>query len=449
MRSPHQHRLARALRLALCVAALTSCQNKAPRHEPPLRALLHTENGQTEATAPAGWEEWLDRDTDPHNFPGYHPERAHGEAQSFELTTPEGVIYAAYDALIRADVRALQALALDSEGLATLARVPNNRSEERALELQNALQSLVRGFHPDSPTDARPDGLSGLIQPAVLTLGPPRTVDGKIAESPEAATMISGSVLRIHILSSTIDFDIRIPRLLKDPDGRWWISDALSVSDTWAAFRRPGLDLKTELLLSQHASFPFDVGNFWHYDVKVIPQDGITKAEDVQPTRALGYRDTVSSIYSSGNYLVATIRRTFADPARPEQTRNLLVTPRHIYPCSTECYRRRTNLTFLLGYMGRTTPLQIQPAMRTQSWREGGRSDTRGGSGRTIRIAELSTEPFVVPAGAFARSVQIRWADGGSGPTVTFTDGVGILREEYREGGSIYQANLVQYRIFR
>lgn len=447
-------RSSQALALALVCSfgsILVGCDERRPS-EPPLRPLLHTENGNTEAVAPPGWEDWLDTSLDPHALPGFVPqEYGRGAEVQYELTSPEGVIYAAFAALTRGDTTTLLSLALDEEGLVTLARVPSARGAERAESLRKSLAEMVRAFHPESATDARPDGLAGLIEPSSLVLGAPRMIDGKIADSLESAQMISSSVLRIHVLNSTIDFDIRIPRLIKDLDGRWWIADAPQVSETWTSFRRPGLDLKPELLMAQHAAFPFDVGNYWHYEVKTVPLAGQVKPEDVQPTRALSYRDTVSDVFNGTNWLVVSLRRTFADPARTPEIRHLIVTPRHVYPCTTECWRRRENLTFLVGYMGRTTPLIIQPALRTQAWREGGRvtGTARSGNQRATRVAELNSEPMVVPAGAFEKSVQIRDADGGSGPTIHFANGVGILREERRDGATLHQANLVQYRIFR
>lgn len=450
MRDPRTLFSTLALSALLGASALVGCDSS-PRVEPPLRPLLHTENGDDEPRAPEGWEAWLDTHYDPHAFPSevFDP-NAEDDEQRYDLKTPDGLIYAAYDALSRGDTAALLALSLDEEGLITLARVPNARGAERAENLRLSLRSLVQSFHPESATDARPDGLSGLIQPASLALGPPRYVDGKLAESMDVAEMVSGSLLRVHILGSSIDFDVRVPRLLRDADGRWWIGEPLQVSDTWESFRRPGLALKPELLMAQHAAFPFDVGNYWHYEVKSIPLDGSTRQEDVQPTRALSYRDTVSDVHNGSNWLVVSLRRTFADPARTPETRHLVITARHIYPCTNECWRRRQNLTFLVGYMTRTTPMLIQPAMRTQSWREGGRAAGTGrAGGRATRVAELSDQTLVVPAGAFSQSVLIRDADGGTGPTIYFSNGVGILREERRQGATLHQANLVQYRIFR
>ena len=450
MRNPRKNTRLRSL--AVLAALLATGCDQPTRGTPPLRPMLHTEVEDPQTVAPPGWEEWTDASVDPHRYPGTDGAvLAVEDDDAFELTTPEGLIYSTYNALTKGETARIHALALDEDGLVSFARVPSNRSEERAEALQEALASLARGFFPESSTDARPDGLASLIQPALLTLGPPRNVDGAIVPSLAEADMVSGSTLRVHILGTSIDFEIQFPRLIKDSDGRWWLSEAPRVSNTWSDFRRPGLDLKPELLLSQHAAFPFDVGNYWHYEVKVLSAGNAANADDVQPTRALGYRDTVADIYNGSSWLVATIRRTFADPARTPQTRYLLVTTRHIYPCTLECYRRRSNLTFLLGYMSRTTPFLIQPATRTQSWREGGRvtSGARAGRERATRVAELQPSEIVVPAGAFAQNVLLRAADGGTGPSFVFVNGVGIVREEQRDAAGIQQANLVQYRIFR
>lgn len=434
-----------ALVAATAVAASACNDSRTPRSEPPLRPLLYTENHVGLPDLP-GWELWTEPNLDPHAYPGIAAERRHQRAvgDAYDLRSPEGVMRAAYEAATRGDLDRLLALALDEQGLITYARVPIARAPERHEALTRSLEAFMRHFRPDSATDARPDGLSGLIQPTAITLGAPRTTDGAIVEDRDAATMYSANTLRVHVLSSTIDFDLRFPRLLKTDEGDWKIAEAPTVSDTWEAFRRPGLDLKPELLDAEHAPFPFDVGNYWHYEVKLVPLDGTTAADDVAPTRALAYRDTVSEVFHGSVYQVVALRRTFSDPARSPETRQLLVTTRHIYPCSGECYRRRDNLNFLIGYMGRTTPLLVSPSLRSHGWREGGRA-----GGRTTRVAEVSPVPIIVPAGSFNQVVHIRRADGGTGSSVYFTDGIGILREEQRQGAVLQQANLVQYRILR
>lgn len=434
--------------LALLSASLLPACDASNRSlpEPPLRPLLFTESDQQSAFDTEGWELWTTPGFDPHAFPGLALEQQRDRQldDAFDLRSPEGLIRSAYLAATRGDLATLQSLALDEQGLIDIARVPTARSAERHQNLQRSLEEFMRHFRPESATDARHDGLSGLIQPTGIQLGPPRRIDGSIVDTRENAEMYSANTMRIHVLSSSIDFDIRFPRLLKDQDGQWRISEAPSVSDTWQAFRRPGLDLKPELLDAEHAPFPFDVGNYWHYELKQLPLDGTGNSDDIAPMRALAYRDTVSEVFSGGIYHVVTLRRTFADPARNPETRNLLVTSRHIYSCSLECYRRRENLSFLLGYMGRNTPLFVFPANRNQGWREGGRT-----GGRTLRIAELSNVPIIVPAGSFGSSVHIRQADGGTGASIYFAEGIGILREEQRHGAQLHQANLVQYRILR
>lgn len=428
-------------------ATLAACDPNVAPSEPPLRPLLFTESAPIDEFNADGWELWTTPGLDPHAYPGVAATQRQAalDGDAFDLRSPEGTIRTAFAAATRGDTAQLHRLALDAEGLVAIARVPPSSAVERAENLQRALDDFTRLFRPDSATDARPDGLSGLIQPTNIQIGAPRTVDGALVRDADDAEMHSANLMRVHILSSTIDFDVRFPRLLKDANGEWKLSDAPSVSDTWLDFRRPGLDLKPELMAGEHAPLPFDVGNFWHYELRLLPLNA-TEEADIAPTRALAYRDTVSEIFQGqgGILQVVTLRRTFADPARNAETRNLLVTARHIYPCTNECYRRRENLSFLLGYMGRTTPLFVFPANRDQSWREGGRA-----RGRALRVAELMPEVVTVPAGSFRDTVHIRHADGGTGASIYFAEGVGILREETRQGGHVHQANLIQYRILR
>lgn len=433
--------------LLLCVSTI-GCDTDPERFsEPPLRPLLYTEAGSIEQPFEReGWEAWTTIGGDPHIFPSsvtrsnYEPL----EADGFDLHTPEGLIRTAYYAATHGDLLTLQSLTLNEEGLQRIARIPASRVEQRYVSVQKDMQDFMQSFRPDSPTDARPDGLSGLIQPTAIERGLPRKIDGSLVPSSDEAEMYSSNRLRIHVLGSSIDFDIYFPRILKDEDGLWKFSEGPVVSDIWHNVRRPGLDLKPALLKGEHAPFPFDVGNYWHYEMKRIPLDGSISDEDISPTRSLAYRDTVSDIYHGNIFQIVTLRRTFSDPARTPQTRRLLVTARHIYTCSPMCHQRRSNLRYLLDYMSRSTPLFVFPVHRTLNWREGGRE-----GGHTTRMAERSEKSIIVPAGSFKNSIRIHPTARGETEVIYFEEGIGILREEHRDGETLEQANLVQYRILR
>lgn len=433
--------------LALC-AGVMGCDNDSTSHsEPPLRPLLYTEASNVdEAFEREGWEIWTTEGIDPHRFPSSAPQSSTNalEDDSFDLRSPEGLLRTAYYAATHGDLPTLQSLALQDEALGRVARIPDRLIHTRSQELQQSMKDFMLSFRPESPTDARPDGLSGLIQPTAIELGLPRKIDGSLVDDPEDAEMYSSNRLRIHVLGSSIDFDIHFPRLLKDEEGEWKFSEGPVVSDIWHNVRRPGLDLKPALLRGEHAPFPFDVGNYWHYEMKRIPLDGSVSADEISATRSLAYRDTVSDVHNGTIFQIVTLRRTYADPARSPQTRRLLVTARHIYACSPMCYQRRGNLRYLLDYMSRTTPQFVFPADRALSWREGGRD-----GGRTTRTAERLEEEIVVPAGSFKQSVRIEPITRNESEMIYFQEGIGILREEHRDGDTLEQANLVQYRILR
>lgn len=442
--------LVRHLALPLIAGSigLPACDN-APRQapDPPLRPLLYTEGSdQEDILDMEGWEIWTHPEVDPHAYPSSVP-RAPATTPSeeaFDLRSPEGLIRSAYYAATHGDLETLEGLILKKDELRSVARIPQSQTEARHRSLQNSMQNFMLSFRPESATDARADNLSGLIQPTAIELGAPRRIDGSVVSSVEEAEMYSSNRLRIHVLNSSIDFDVRFPRILKDEEGLWKFSEGPVVDNTWHNFRRPGLDLKPALLQGEHAPFPFDVGNYWHYELKRIPLNAQEDAEEIPPTRSLAYRDTVSDVHNGNIFQVVTLRRTFADPARTPQSRRLLVTPRHIYPCTQMCYSRRNNLRFLLQYMSRTTPTFVFPATQTLSWRQGGHRD-----GRTTRMADRSEEAIVVPAGSFNNSVRITATTGAGSQVVYFQEGIGVLREEHRDGDTVEQANLVQYRILR
>lgn len=433
--------------LALSIG-LPACDN-APQQspDPPLRPLLYTEwNDQETPFDLEGWEIWTTPGLDPHAYPSSVPRAAATPTneEAFDLRSPEGLIRTAYYAATHGDLDTLQGLALAEDQLRSVARIPQSRVAERYAALQESMRTLMLSFRPESATDARSDNLSGLIQPTAIELGSPRLIDGSLVDAADDAEMYSSNRLRIHVLSSSIDFDVRFPRILKDEDGLWKFSEGPIVDTAWHDFRRPGLDLKPALLQGEHAPFPFDVGNYWHYELKRIPYGAYDEAEEIPPTRSLAYRDTVSDVYNGNIFQVVTLRRTFADPARSPQSRRLLVTPRHIYECTPMCFSRRTNLRFLMQYMRRTTPSFVFPATQALSWREGGHQD-----GRTTRMAERSEDVLVIPAGSFNNSLRITPTTGAGSQVIYFQEGIGVLRQEQRDGDTLEQANLVQYRILR
>lgn len=438
--------------LALPVLAMSigapACDNGPQQSpDPPLRPLLYTEGDREgDAFNLDGWEIWTTPGLDPHAYPSSVTRAAATtpSEEAFDLRSPEGLIRTAYYAATHGDLQTLQELTLSKDELRSVARIPQSRTDERSTALQESMRTLMLSFRPESATDARADNLSGLIQPTAIELGAPRRIDGSLVSSPDDAEMFSSNRLRIHVLDSSIDFDVRFPRILKDEAGLWKFSEGPAVDSTWNNFRRPGLDLKPALLQGEHAPFPFDVGNYWHYELKRIPHGAHEDSEEIPPTRSLAYRDTVSDVHNGNIFQVVTLRRTFADPARSPQSRRLLVTPRHIYQCTPMCFSRRNNLRFLLQYMSRTTPSFVFPASQALSWREGGHQD-----GRTTRMAERSEEVLVVPAGSFNNSLRITPTTGAGSQVVYFQEGIGVLREEHRDGDILEQANLVQYRILR
>src|SRR5690625_7530254 len=105
------------------------------------------------------------------------------------------------------------------------------------------MQIFLQSSRPYSPADQRPYGLSGLVQPTAIELGLPRRIDGSLVATADEAEMYSSNRLRIHVLGSSIDFDIHFPRILKDADDQWKFSVGPVVSDIWHNVLRTGLCL--------------------------------------------------------------------------------------------------------------------------------------------------------------------------------------------------------------
>lgn len=423
------------------------CQDRPSRpSEFPLRPLLYTNtDASTQAPDLDGWNMWTSGE-DPTIFPIEDANEPTLDANRTELTLhdPTDLIRSAYIASAHGNPTKLQALIMSADDLQHIARMSAQSAETRYGHLQAGMTIFYEQFHSSSLTDARPDGLAGLIQPTHIQLGLPRLIDGSLTRDESQAEMYATNTLSMHILGTNIDFDVQFPRIIRDSAGEWKFAESPRVSPTWENFRRPGLALNPVLLNAEHAPFPFDVGNYWHYELKRIPRTGDVSSDDIEPTRSLGYRDTVQRVYDATLYQIVTMRRTFADPARSPETRNLLVTARHIYACNNTCYQNRANLNVLLNYMSAETPRFVFEHHESNNWGKGGRHSVQ-----PQRSQAREEDVITVPAGSFSKAMHVFPTANPDGESIYFQKRIGILREEHIHGDVIEQSNLVQYRILR
>lgn len=438
----------------------------------PLRPLLYTQGGDTDNEGIPGYEPWQDESLDPIAWPPVARAdgmNARGMAQQrFDISTPEGTIRAAFSAATRGDEDALRTLMLGAEGLEEFAQYSPAGAQRRAQELEAGIQDFIRAFRDASPADRRDEGLSSILQSADILIGAPRLVTGEIVDDRAQATMHSTNALRVHILGTNIDFDVRFPRLIRGPEANWYIAEPPSVSATWERFRTPGLDLKPELLRSENTPIPFEVGNYWQFEVSRLETAPAPRAVDAEspgeerteedadaarsqdnlqpwrPQRDLAFRDTVSDVHDGGNYLVVSIRRTYTDRRRTPETTHLLVTPRHIYPCNRACFRDRSNITNLLNYMNDTVPLWVFPLRDERVWGPGG-VDGRA----SARTTTAEGGGIDVPAGNYAPAWTSRELRAQGIDRVTISPGVGPVRILRSQAEGIFDARLSDYRILR
>lgn len=463
---------ARATLLSLCfLACFAGCQGGDEATEPPLRPLLYTQGNEAEEQVIPGYEPWQNEGFDPIAWPPLlsegNAEASFEEQQHFDISTPEGTIRAAFSAATRGDEDTLRSLMLGPEELEEFAQYSPAGAQRRAQELEAGTREFIRAFRDASPADRRDEGLSSILQSADILVGAPRLVTGEIVDERAQATMHSTNALRVHILGTNIDFDVRFPRLIRGPEGNWYIAEPPSVSATWERFRTPGLDLKPELLRSENTPIPFEVGNYWQFEVgrlntapaqHIEDGEGSTEQEpgaaeaDPQedaierwsPQRDLAFRDTISDVHDGGNYLVVSIRRTYADRRRTPETEHLLVTPRHIYPCSRTCFRDRSNITNLLNYMNDTVPLWVFPLRDERVWGPGG-VDGRA----SARTTTAEREGIEVPAGNYAPAWTSRELRAQGIDRVTISPGIGPVRILRSQPEGIFDARLSDYRILR
>ena len=426
---------------------LGACGNEtaSPSGPPPLRPLLHTEGTPVQESSIEGYEEWTRFDQDPVAWVSDRVEAstrfARRDLSAWLRETPEGTIVHAFAAMVQGERRAWDEFLFEAPTLATTARMGESTANARAEVIRAGFAAAAQSFSAPSPTDARTDGLLSILQPTQVTLGPPRLIDGAIVQNPDEAVMYNTNTLLIHIVGTNIDFEVRFPTLLRDPEGVWRIGAPPSVGDTWNTIHELGLDLKPELMNVEHAPLPLVVGNYWHYDVgELVPGE----PDSWVPDRLLSFRDSVARIDDRGLYRLVTLRRTWADEARPAAERTWLVTPRQVYLCDSSCRSRAGDLSWLLGYTRRQVPLYRFPLADGQAWGALGRT-----GGQVRRRTDERTDPVTVRAGHFPNAVRVRSGGSSADEYTAVVPGVGIVELTEGSGAGLVLGRLRDYRILR
>ena len=281
-------------------------------------------------------------------------------------------------------------------------------------------------------------------------MGKARNLAGKIAD-PETDELVQhwGNELRIELLDSDKVFIIRIPKIVKTPQG-WRIAAPIELDKTLQIFLETGMHLKSDLLTSEHYPMPLEVGNFWKYrieknnDLQTEPASGET--EVAKPESEMTVNDMITDIVLREGYWIVSFERTLVDPSKEEPEIShfaWLVTPRRIYPCLRDCRNNEGNIGYLLGYLSKQTPIYQFPLEVGAKW---SMADKRDNSYK-YEVRALHSEPIVVPSGSFSQVYEIFGSIEEGRESRFFVPGMGIIKRTVR--GSVGQKTevLIKHRL--
>jgi hypothetical protein len=414
--------------------------------ELPLRPLLYTEvTSRVEGGIP-GFDEWLAPNYDPLAWPAEASSGvlAHHVSVVAEPGSAEELMLAVFEALLSEDDGYLQSLVFTREGYMSAARTNETDAQAAIAELEAGVRTLFEQFESPSESQARQDGLRGLIEAGQITVGRGRNLDGSSTTADQIPVMHWNSEMVMRLRDTDVEFVLRFPKVLVGADGVWRLAAAPSVDGRFQAFRALGMDLKPEMMSAEHSAFPLSVGNYWHYrtirPLSSQPQENNGRAANDSSNS--GYRDEVIQTDDHSGYRLARLRRLFDDPNRPSQVFAWLVTPLRIYACTRDCQRSAEDTGWILSYAQNQVPLLVLPALPGEAWGAGG-NDT---DHNVWRIAPERQE-IVVPSGTFPEAVELSRSVAGGQQFVYFASGVGFVMRRNNAGLQTEDEELIDYRI--
>lgn len=319
-------------------------------------------------------------------------------------------------------------------------------------------------FHIEHASEAPEGGLSALFEFRSMTLGQGRTLSGKIVRrEDDVVAQHWGNVLTIGLRGSTVEFELRVPKILrvvdheKSPSGEPILAVAapIEASSLLQMFIAAGMHLKPELLRSQEYPFPLAVGNFWRYrryrhdqsPEKAAPLDSMDAALllDDEQVAERGPGESLLEILAVERYngvRLVQYRISYDDQEFSMKEAHWLVSPRTIYHCSRACVRHVEDLNWLLNYMQRSSPVYMFPIRIGKAWNraQDGEEGLDTIKDAAVRV-QAATPDIEVPAGKFHRAyvLEILRDEILSDPFFTvqhaqraFVQGQGVVRQELR-----------------
>ena len=406
----------------------SGCERQFSGDDPPMRPLVYTELPPSEETQ---------------------------NVESIEImvnVAPEDLGYGIFHALIDHDRSAYEAMFISATALADLIHATSEDADRQTKDILKKSELMWTLFVPRLEAEEPIGGLSSRLRLSEFRLGKGRNLAGKLA-TPETDELVQhwGNELRIELMDSDKVFTIRIPKIVKTPQG-WRIAAPIELDKTLQLFLETGMHLKSDLLTSEHYPMPLEVGNFWKYriekgELQVEPTSGEILKNNPVPQEAT-VNDMITDIIHREGYWIVSFERTLVDPEKDQEEPEVshfswLVTPGAIYPCKRDCKNNADSINYLLGYLLHQTPVYVFPLEVGQKWDMFGKKDNF----YKYEVRALHRDPIVVPSGSFSQVYEIFGSVEEGRESRFFVPGIGVVMRTVR--GSVGQKTevLIKHRL--
>ncbi len=419
----HQRKFPAVATILLASALnLCGCERHMSGDDPPLRPLIYTELPPTKA------------------------EEIEPEPPKMLNIAPEDLGYALFHALVEHDRSTYESMFISGPELSELIHMKSEEATKQSAEIVRKSELLWTLFAPSLEAEEPIGGLSTRLRLTEFRLGKGRNLAGKIAQA-DVDELIQhwGNELRIELIDSDKVFTIRVPKIVRTPQG-WRIAQPIELDKTLQLFLEAGMHLKTDLLTSEHYPMPLEVGNFWKYRLdKMVTESEIAPDQPADIT----ITDMITDIIHRKGYWIVSFERTINDSTKQnEESQEIthfswLATPHMILPCQRDCRNNADNIGYLLGYISRQTPIFKFPIEIGQKWSTAGEKSNF----HRYEIRTLHTEPIVVPGGSFAGAYEIFGSIEEGRESRFFIPGTGIVMRIVRSGTGQKREVLIKHRL--
>lgn len=356
-----------------------------------------------------------------------------------DLDSPEALGRAIYRALVEQDDGAWDHLFVPPGPYSSLVRIELKKARRFVDDQQADARRARRAFQIDKRSEAPGQGLDSIFTFEGLTLGEGRSLDGDVVDDEdERVAQHWDNTLHLGLAGDDVEFELRIRKILRihqpgstsDEEVRLGVASDIQLGPRLEVFLEAGMHLKPSLLRSFDYPIPLEVGNYWRYARRIADSDAsppsdssdasdsADASEDAPTARntddgqisdklgASGVTMRVESVDRYGSRRLVHLRFVYNDADLTRRDEYWLITPRRIFDCPRPCRRRIEDLSWLLGYLRRQTPILRFPLGRGDSW--------GGEAGSAFRV-DSSWYEIDVPGGTFFGTLAI--------------DGLGPLRD--------------------